>query len=269
MQLAEEEMWINQDDEWLDYHSSEDEDDETEDDEKNPVDGVSKRKNGEEPSLNPDEVDPLYNDQQDDRDAKWVDENLSKYLPAGERHTDAILNCPCCFALLTIDCQRHESYLNQYRAMFVRNCKVITDKEVRYRKQQPLSKNQQKKEVNKQRKEQYQQKKLQKQKQQTMEQSSNGNSMQHQDNSSNLQQHRLDVMEAEQTTPTQAPVPTHSTGQPEQKPYQFVDRIMVEDDHLYEKEIYAPVHCAVCDTEVAVFDDEEIYHFFNVIPSEG
>ena len=38
--------------------------------------------------------------------------------------TDAILSCPCCFNLLCIDCQRHDRFLHQYRAMFVQNCQV-------------------------------------------------------------------------------------------------------------------------------------------------
>ena len=40
--------------------------------------------------------------------------------------TDAVLNCPCCFTTLCMDCQRHERYKNQYRAMFVVNCTVKT-----------------------------------------------------------------------------------------------------------------------------------------------
>ena len=39
--------------------------------------------------------------------------------------TDAMLSCPCCFALLCIDCQRHATYQHQYRAMFVQNCQVM------------------------------------------------------------------------------------------------------------------------------------------------
>ncbi|EJW88630.1 hypothetical protein WUBG_00461 [Wuchereria bancrofti] len=39
--------------------------------------------------------------------------------------TDAVLSCPACMSLLTRDCQRHELYLNQYRAIFVENCSVV------------------------------------------------------------------------------------------------------------------------------------------------
>lgn len=32
-------------------------------------------------------------------------------------------------------------------------------------------------------------------------------------------------------------------------------------------EIYHPVQCSECSTEVAVFDKEEVYHFFNILSS--
>lgn len=32
-------------------------------------------------------------------------------------------------------------------------------------------------------------------------------------------------------------------------------------------ELFNPVQCALCNTEVAVYDKEEIYHFFNVVES--
>jgi len=35
------------------------------------------------------------------------------------RRTDAVLSCPCCFTPLCYDCQRHDTYVTQYRAMFV------------------------------------------------------------------------------------------------------------------------------------------------------
>ena len=34
-------------------------------------------------------------------------------------------------------------------------------------------------------------------------------------------------------------------------------------------EVFKPVCCSVCDTEVAVLDENEIYHFFNVMPSHA
>ncbi|XP_059656494.1 uncharacterized protein LOC132303296 [Cornus florida] len=34
-------------------------------------------------------------------------------------------------------------------------------------------------------------------------------------------------------------------------------------------ETFKPVCCSVCSTEVGVIDEEEVYHFFNVLPSES
>ena len=33
-------------------------------------------------------------------------------------------------------------------------------------------------------------------------------------------------------------------------------------------ETFKPVHCGVCSTEVGAIDEDEVYHFFNVLPSE-
>ena len=32
------------------------------------------------------------------------------------RNTDAVLSCPCCFNIVCMDCQRHQKYMNQFRA---------------------------------------------------------------------------------------------------------------------------------------------------------
>ena len=40
--------------------------------------------------------------------------------------------------------------------------------------------------------------------------------------------------------------------------------VVMEDN---QEENYHPVKCEQCSTEVAVFDKDEVYHFFNVIDS--
>ena len=35
------------------------------------------------------------------------------------------------------------------------------------------------------------------------------------------------------------------------------------------QELFNPVKCATCKTEVAVYDSDEVYHFFNVIASHS
>ncbi len=34
-----------------------------------------------------------------------------------------------------------------------------------------------------------------------------------------------------------------------------------------EEEVYHPVRCEQCNTEVGVYDKDEVYHFFNVLSS--
>lgn len=36
-----------------------------------------------------------------------------------------------------------------------------------------------------------------------------------------------------------------------------------------EEEIYHPVMCTECSTEVAVYDKDEVFHFFNVLASHS
>ena len=39
------------------------------------------------------------------------------------------------------------------------------------------------------------------------------------------------------------------------------------ESRTYEGDQYHPVYCAICETEVGVFEPaDELYHFFNVIP---
>lgn len=41
--------------------------------------------------------------------------------------SDAVLSCPACFGLICLDCQRHETFSNQWRAMFAQNVRVLTE----------------------------------------------------------------------------------------------------------------------------------------------
>lgn len=95
--------------------------------------------------------DLLYDPEEDDENAKWVHQmqkdNQGGSLEGGS--TDAILNCPGCMTLLSLNCQRywwvppsnfykllqklplrycvvyrHSKYKTQYRTVFTFNCKV-------------------------------------------------------------------------------------------------------------------------------------------------
>eukprot|EP00736_Rhodelphis_marinus_P006240 Rmarinus@m.20001 len=102
--------------------------------------------------------DDLYDSHADDSDEEWVTENLTsqgrkdrlsqvvpprlgrekqkepKKKPQKAKDeseesdrafgTDAILSCPACFTTLCVQCQRHEIYTTQYRAVSVLECRV-------------------------------------------------------------------------------------------------------------------------------------------------
>lgn len=58
--------------------------------------------------------------------------HLQKALLLKPRTSDAILSCPRCFNIVCMDCQQHERYASQFRAMFVMNIGVDWQKRMMY-----------------------------------------------------------------------------------------------------------------------------------------
>ncbi|RHZ77840.1 hypothetical protein Glove_172g52 [Diversispora epigaea] len=167
--------------------------------------------------LSPDEL--LYDPHMDEDDERWLENKITQYSKSSAKSknnknnssdiisgTDAIISCPMCFTNLSYHTQRHETYVHQYRAIFVENCKVIQSEQLIYQDRPRPTK------INKRGK-----------------------------SSSNQQQHQDQEQQYQQLPPFQQ--------QPEQQ------------------EIYYLVVCAICGTKVAVIDQEEVYHFFNIIES--
>ncbi|MBN3313163.1 EAPP protein, partial [Atractosteus spatula] len=149
----------------------------------------------------------LYDPDEDDRDQAWMDAKRRGYQAQRQQKShssgkaakpqplpssDAVLNCPACMTTLCIDCQRHEKYRTQYRAMFVMNCAVNKEEALKY--QVPSARRRR--------------------------------------NRGKKQQPSEDAAAAA------AP-----------------------------SEVFHPVKCTECSTEVAVFDKDEVYHFFNILAS--
>ncbi|CAH8616712.1 unnamed protein product [Dicrocoelium dendriticum] len=65
--------------------------------------------------------DLLYDELEDDASEKWVKENL---LGGRSRHSDAVLNCPCCMTVLAVNCRRDQRFKTLYRSSFPINCVV-------------------------------------------------------------------------------------------------------------------------------------------------
>ncbi|PAV86713.1 hypothetical protein WR25_18077 [Diploscapter pachys] len=152
----------------------------------------------------------FYDENEDDENERWIAEERRKRKgqQAGEKtgkdnadskqkkgkaknldnDTDAVLSCPGCMSLLTRDCQRHEIYKDQYRAMFVENCKVEEEK-----------------------------------------------------------------------------LTIEKTGKEKRKMRQKMKKSGIAIMEASPDDVFQPVKCTVCDTNVAVMDQDEVFHFFNVL----
>ena len=119
--------------------------------------------------------------------------------------------------------------------MFIRNCNVKKDEDLRYRKQEELS-NKQKKKM---------------------------------EFRAKMQQKKRAKQGLEQEEPIVAEEPASETTAKGSSPFEQADNIYYEDEHLYEPEIYHPVECSVCSTPLGVIDPDEIIHFYHVIPAEA
>ncbi len=76
-------------------------------------------------------TDEYFDAEGDEKNQRWMEKKEMYYCRKnrkdGRRGTDAVLSCPLCFSILCVDCQRHDRFKTQYRAMFASNCKVCFD----------------------------------------------------------------------------------------------------------------------------------------------
>lgn len=75
------------------------------------------------------EKDELFDEHADSEDEEWVRDALLGGSSL-EENSDAI-SCPSCFAQLSLQCQQHLRYQNQFRALYVLNCRVATNEVLR------------------------------------------------------------------------------------------------------------------------------------------
>ncbi|KAF9904979.1 hypothetical protein EC991_002161 [Linnemannia zychae] len=167
------------------------------------------------------DADLLYDPDEDDRDEDWLIKKIAANRPPGCRlediWTDAILSCPMCLTQLCFDCQQHDVYTHQFRAMFVEHCRVIETERLRF--PNVPKKNSKSKKANR-----------------------SGSSAQGSLLSS--------------STSSQG-----NTGA-ENEPQEFKPSPGDDMDAVYN-----PVVCEICNTKVALMDQDEVFHFFNVIPT--
>ncbi|KAK6028825.1 glucosidase II beta subunit-like protein [Ostertagia ostertagi] len=189
------------------------------------------------------EAPDFYDPEEDEQNEKWMQQRRKRTTgissasktekearPRIDGNSDAVLSCPGCMVLLTRDCQRHEIYNDQYRAMFVENCRVDqaslkiekTGKEKRRERQR-------------------------------------------------LRKMGLDPTEqamfVENCRVDQASLKIEKTGKEKRRERQRLRKMGLDPTEQSDssEDIFLPVHCAVCSTNVAVMDHDEVYHFFNVL----
>ncbi|KAI1320262.1 hypothetical protein EDD11_001477 [Mortierella claussenii] len=165
----------------------------------------------------------LYDPEEDDRDQDWLIKKIAANRPPGCRPediwTDAILSCPMCLTQLCFDCQQHELYPHQFRAMFVEHCRVLDKEILRFPKEMAQNKK----------------------------------------TTSSAKSKKSSAAAAGSSSTSTAV----SQGTLDPPVHQF--KTTPEDD---QDMIYHPVVCEICNTKVALMDQDEVYHFFNIIPAE-
>uniref|UniRef100_A0A914W5M7 E2F-associated phosphoprotein n=1 Tax=Plectus sambesii TaxID=2011161 RepID=A0A914W5M7_9BILA len=155
-------------------------------------------------------VDPLYDPNEDEDNEAWVAEHRRSQRQTPQQpcegedgdalpNSDAVLSCPACMSLLTRDCQRHELYKTQYRAMFVQNCRVV-EGETLYMP--------------------------------------------------STSEKRTQKRKRDSENPLKANARLVSSSVP---------------NDCKPEDLFRPVVCAVCNTEIGVIDRDDVYHLFNVL----
>lgn len=166
----------------------------------------------------------LYDPDADDEDERWMKSKITsdnvtsdkkrKKAFSSDKKDNIVLNCPCCMTLLCVDCQQHDIYDGQFRAMFVQNCRVDYKQRLTIRNKHE-QRDKFRKSVQKRAKE---------------------------------QEKKLPQKDAKNDVSTEQEDPETSQKEP-------------------ECNLYYPVHCSDCHTQIALYDCEEVYHFFSVISS--
>ena len=165
-----------------------------------------------------------------------------------------IFNFYCCLYY------RHETYGNQYRAMFVFSCKVDYSQALRY----PLKRSK---------------KEIWKSKKRKKGETSSGESSSTKDpppplkdleevdpnDPAVIQERQMAEMIELVTNDVVAPSLTKKVR------YDLSSMALTEEEkqrsYTEESDLYHPVMCIHCNTKVAVIDREEVYHFFNIVTS--
>ena len=211
--------------------------------------------------------DGLYDEDLDDADEKYVNDNKLKKA----ENSDAILSCSKCFAVFTYDCQRHTTYQHQYRSMFVvnENVKLVPDKIIKFRKKE-IGKDGKRRRITKKslaRKEQNLKRNLDVQAIQASEKSITSEKTKTDTTKNKM---RPNEFSSKKKIVKEVDVDDESCSEmeliPENTEKDSNDQSSnIGDSALYDH--YFQVVCADCQNEIAYYDRDDVYHFYNVIAS--
>ncbi|XP_013421403.1 E2F-associated phosphoprotein isoform X2 [Lingula anatina] len=242
--------------------------------------------------------DLLYDPGMDDEDQRWVDRIRERYQPTASKvakpggyrrgsagkggstgsrqrgqipavkplpKSDAVLNCPACMTSLCLDCQRHDLYKEQYRAMFVMNCKVDRTEILRYPKSSMTTSRKRKKNSSKPERfpAESDLSSVCKSKQSTN--SDRNESIGSIKTSAVVPGGAVSEGSGAATCDTNSTLPDSSIPSSVPSVPQCPSGSSVAAPST--DDVYYPVKCSECNTEVGVVDKDEIFHFFNVLAS--
>ncbi|KTG44951.1 hypothetical protein cypCar_00008758 [Cyprinus carpio] len=187
----------------------------------------------------------LYDPDEDDRDQAWVDAKRKEYrnqrrLPASANRrnkppavssSDAVLNCPACMTTLCLDCQRYGHILFICEDYFLSLNDFSTHRHEKYRTQYRAMF--------------------------VMNCAVNKEEVLRYKTPNKRKQNRQRKKARRETTSTSTEAEMESSAG-------LTDARLAGMD---EEEIYHSVKCTECSTEVAVYDKDEVYHFFNILAS--
>ncbi|PSC72503.1 E2F-associated phospho [Micractinium conductrix] len=197
----------------------------------------------------------FYDAEADDRDEAWVQKMRRSH------NSDAILSCPLCFTTLCIDCQQHAKFENQFRAVFVMNCRLKTGEAVAM---PPAPSNKKQRRQQRQRQQQEEQQRQQVSGQQSAP-TAPGTERQQPGAAALLGEQQQSELQAQQLEPPPADAATGAVAAGA-----AADASGCAAATAAGGERLNPVCCGVCDTEVGLRDPGEgVYFFFNVFASNS
>eukprot|EP00007_Cunea_sp_BSH-02190019_P009054 CAMPEP_0174242262 /NCGR_PEP_ID=MMETSP0417-20130205/27092_1 /TAXON_ID=242541 /ORGANISM="Mayorella sp, Strain BSH-02190019" /LENGTH=282 /DNA_ID=CAMNT_0015321629 /DNA_START=56 /DNA_END=900 /DNA_ORIENTATION=+ len=99
---------------------------------KRPAAAVDGQTSGAQKKMYLSELEPVshFSEHRDERNQRWVQDRC---VVCPDVPSDATLSCPSCFTVLCWECQQHARYREQFRALFVTNCRVEHSRVLRYR----------------------------------------------------------------------------------------------------------------------------------------